>query len=96
MGASPSASASAIPRSVAVLLGERITELRDDRDWSTYRLAQESDLSESYLGELQQGKHEPTLTTLLKLTHAFGLCSIEELLTGRAFGTNDFLEAAGL
>jgi transcriptional regulator with XRE-family HTH domain len=73
-------------------MGERIVVLRKDREWSTYGLAKKAELSESYLGQLEHGKHEPSLTTLLKLTHAFGFCSVEELLAGTRLGTGQLLE----
>ena len=75
------------------MLGKRVAALRRARGWSAYRLARQAGLSESYVGQIERGRHDPSLTTLLKLTRGFGLCSVDELLSGREFGTGDYLQA---
>lgn len=94
MPATPVSISAKLPRSVAVFISERVVELREARGWSTYRLAKKAELSEGYLGELEKGKHDPSLTTLLKLTRAFGFCSVEELLAATPLGTSQFLEVS--
>lgn len=54
-------------------LGARITKLREDREWTTYRLAKNSGLSYSYLAALEEDKHSPSLEVLEKIATGFGL-----------------------
>jgi transcriptional regulator with XRE-family HTH domain len=82
-----------VPRPAAVLIGGRVAEVRESLGWSRYRLAKETELSESYLGQLEKGLYVPSVVTLMTISAAFGLCSVEELLTGRPFGTKDVIAA---
>jgi len=43
---------------------ERIRKLRDDRGWSNYRLARESDISEGTINNLFRLNNQPTTPTL--------------------------------
>lgn len=51
----------------------RIRKLCDDRNWSLYKLAQESNMSYSTLNNLFNRQNTPTLPTLIKLTNGLGI-----------------------
>ena len=59
-------------------LGERVRYLRGDR--TLEELADSAQLSSGSLSQLERGKSDPTLGTLLRLMGALNLRSIEELL----------------
>lgn len=54
-------------------LGNRITKLRTEREWTPYRLAKNSGLSYSYLTALEEDKHSPSLEVIQKIAGAFGI-----------------------
>ena len=51
----------------------RITELREERGWSFYRLAKEAGIPQSTLSNLYQRANAPTVSTLEALCGAFGI-----------------------
>lgn len=59
-------------------LATRLRELRGDEPQR--RLASRTGLSATTIGELERGKHEPRLGTMLALRDAWGLGSIEQLI----------------
>lgn len=72
------------PRNIAIYLGERIVTLREAAGFNTNQLAERAGIRFSTLSELEEGKHTPSLKTLLKLLRALGLSSIEDLTGGTA------------
>ena len=78
-------------RKIADHLGQRIVQCREQRGWNRNVLARRSGLGYSHLRYLEEGRGEPTVSTVLALVRAFGLCSIEELLGG-PLGTRILLE----
>ena len=86
-------SATESPRPSAVLVGKRIRELRLSLNLSKYALAKGAHISQSTVRELEQGKYLPSLETLFAFVEAMGLSSVEEVLTGRRFGTTDIIES---
>ena len=52
---------------------EKIKQLQAERGWSTYRLAQEAQISQSTLSNLSKRNNSPTVSTLQAVCHAFGL-----------------------
>ncbi len=54
-------------------LVERIIELRKERQWSEYHLAKEAGISQSTLSNLINRGNNPSIYTLEKIAHAFGL-----------------------
>lgn len=78
-----------LPRSSAVI-GDGLRRLRTERGWSLYRLANETGLSESYLGLLESGQRDPKLSTLLKLARGLRIGSVELLLG--PFGSVEAIE----
>ncbi len=51
----------------------RIKELMDERDWSEYRLAKESGLSQSTISNLFRRNTAPTIPTLEAICNGFGI-----------------------
>lgn len=52
---------------------KRIVELREQRQWSEYHLAKEAGISQSTLSNLINRGNNPSVYTLEKIAHAFGL-----------------------
>lgn len=52
---------------------KRISELTDERGWSTYKLAQKSGLSTSTIANIYRRNTIPSLATLETLCNAFGI-----------------------
>lgn len=57
----------------AILFGTRVRKLRDTRDWSQERLAEESGLNTVQISHIENGRNEPKLRTILWLAKAFGI-----------------------
>jgi transcriptional regulator with XRE-family HTH domain len=51
----------------------RLKELRKQRDWTQPVLAKRSGLSPGYIARLETGRHDPKLSTLVKLAKALGV-----------------------
>ena len=62
----------------AVALGRRIRGLRNAKDWSQERLAEEADLDRSYIAGIEVGARNPSLKSLERLASALGV-SLAEL-----------------
>lgn len=64
---------------IAKILGEHVRSIRRLRGLSLERLAELAQLSVTYVGEVERGSKEPSLTTLSKLANALGV-SLGELV----------------
>ncbi len=62
-------------------VGENIARLRKQKNLSQYQVSQMADIDRSYLAEIEEGKANPSLKFLLKLSKVFGV-SINEILKG--------------
>jgi transcriptional regulator with XRE-family HTH domain len=62
-------------------VGERIREVREARGWTQEKLADEADLSKSFLSEVENKARNISLGILLRIATALG-ASIEYLATG--------------
>ena len=51
----------------------KITEYRKERDWTEYELAKRSDLPQSTISSWYRKNMQPSLSSLDKIAHAFGL-----------------------
>jgi transcriptional regulator with XRE-family HTH domain len=70
------------PRSPQHLaFGNAIRELRGERGWSQEELGHRSGLHRNYVGGIERGELNPSLTTILKLAKAFDV-QPSELLAG--------------
>ena len=54
----------------ASLVGAEIRKVRLARGWSLSKLAEEADLSATYMGAVERGAKSPTVTTLAKISRA--------------------------
>ena len=61
--------------------GEKIRRLRKKKGWKLVELSVETGLGRVFLSNLENGKHEPKLGTIKKLSNAFDL-TISQLLKG--------------
>ena len=52
--------------------GEAIAQARQALGWTRYRLSKESGVQRKHLQMIEDGKTEPTIKTLRKLTAALG------------------------
>ncbi len=66
---------------VPVLLGQRIRELRSNKGETLKETSQGTNLSVSYLSDIERGRTNPSLQTLELLAKHFGL-SMNDLLSG--------------
>jgi transcriptional regulator with XRE-family HTH domain len=62
-------------------LAERIKALREARGWTQEQLAERAAIQRSYLGDLELGRRNPSVRTLVKVANAFGIV-VSELLEG--------------
>lgn len=61
--------------------GQRVRELRNERDWSQEELADEAELDRTYIGGIERGERNLALRNIQRLAETFGL-TIAELMTG--------------
>jgi len=54
-------------------VGRRVRELRDERGWGAGRLAEHAGLHWTYVREVEQGKRNISVVTLLKLARGLGI-----------------------
>ncbi len=66
-------------RKVLERLAMRLKELRKRNGWTQPILAKKSGLSPGYIARLETGRHDPKLSTLVKLAKAFGVPVTEML-----------------
>lgn len=67
------------------LLAERIKALREARGWTQEQLAERAAMQRSYLGDLELGRRNPSVRTLVKVANAFGI-AVPELFEGSREG----------
>lgn len=66
-------------KDICVALGEHIRQLRKERGWRQIDLAEEADIHENFVTDLENGTKEACLRTLQKLAKAFKI-SVSDLL----------------
>ena len=66
-------------RNVSRGLAVKLKQLRTARQWSQAVLAQKTGLSPGYIARLEMRRHDPKLSTLIKLAKALGV-PVTELL----------------
>jgi len=52
------------------MFGEVVRRLRKEHAWTQEDLAERSDLTTTYIGQVERGDKVPSLTVVLKLCHA--------------------------
>lgn len=60
-------------------LGQRIRDIRSEKDMTQSELAERSDVASNYIAMLERGERNPTYLTLLKIAGGCGV-SISELV----------------
>ena len=61
-----------LSRTAEHLLGEEISRLRKNRGFSQEELGFQAGVHRTYVSQIERGLKSPTLTVILKLTHALG------------------------
>lgn len=67
----------------AQALGRRVRRLREQRGFSQAELAQRSEISTQYLGEIERGRRDPSLSVAARLSSALD-SSLDFLALGEA------------
>lgn len=62
-------------------LGDRIVKYRKQRGYSQERLAADSDIDRVAVGNIEQGRRKPTVTTIYKIAKALDI-KLEDLFRG--------------
>lgn len=60
--------------------GDRVRALRNERRWTQEHLVDRTGLDRAYLSEIENGRRNPSLTTIARLATAFGV-EITDLFT---------------
>lgn len=60
-------------RKVLERLAMKIKALRDQREWTQATLAKRAGVSAGYIARLETHRHDPKLSTLVKLARALGV-----------------------
>lgn len=68
-------------RDICIALGERIRQLRQERNWRQIDLAEETGMHENYVSDLELGRKEICLRMLQTVAQAFDM-KVAELLKG--------------
>jgi transcriptional regulator with XRE-family HTH domain len=63
----------------AVLFGEIVRKLREERGWTQEQLAERAEMNASYLGFVERGDNVPTLTIIIQIAEGLGIVP-DELL----------------
>jgi len=66
---------------VLVALGERIRELREEKNWSQEEFADQCGLHRTAIGLLERAERVPRLDTLVTISKGFGI-TVSKLLWG--------------
>jgi len=59
-------------------LGVRVRELRSKRGWSQEELAGQARLHRTYIADIERGKRNPSLWTIVRIARALG-CPVRDL-----------------
>jgi DNA-binding XRE family transcriptional regulator len=68
-------------KTLSLAFGQRVIELRNEREWSQKHLASTAGVDQGYISRIESGQTEPCLVSLAVLAKAFGL-GLSEMLDG--------------
>jgi transcriptional regulator with XRE-family HTH domain len=60
-------------RAIKGRLGRQVRALRNERGWTQEELAARAKKHPTYIGGIERGERNPTLTVLGDIAHAFGI-----------------------
>jgi transcriptional regulator with XRE-family HTH domain len=63
------------------LLAQRIKSLRTAKGWTQEEFAERAAMQHSYLADLELGRRNPSVRTLVRVANAFGI-AVQELFEG--------------
>ena len=66
---------------IKIQFGMRLRYLREQKGWTQETLAFESNLNKNYISDLENGRRNPTLVVMEKLSYALGI-TLSELTKG--------------
>jgi transcriptional regulator with XRE-family HTH domain len=58
---------------VGEVFGATVRRLRESRAWTQEQLAEQAEMSATYLGFIERGENVPTLTIIFRLARALGV-----------------------
>jgi transcriptional regulator with XRE-family HTH domain len=64
---------------IKMLLGKRMKTLRKSKKWTQEKLGERAEINYKFLGEIERGKQNPSITTLIKIAEALDIKLIEFL-----------------
>lgn len=62
-----------VSQNVIIAFGQRIKELRLERNWSQEFLAEKAGMHRNYIGMIERGERNPSLSNIERLAQAFGI-----------------------
>ncbi|MCL2521245.1 MAG: helix-turn-helix transcriptional regulator [Erysipelotrichales bacterium] len=69
---------------------ERIFNLMNENNWSTYELSLHSNLTQSTISSMFRRKSDPTLSTLIKICNAFNI-TLSEFFSDSNIRNNNYV-----
>jgi len=85
-----------VPSALVVSFGIGVRQLREAQGWSQEKLAENSNLNRSYIGEIERGRVIASLITVEKLALALKLAPSALLTRGEAITQMNFVRGMSL
>lgn len=68
-------------KNIRLIIGERIKQTREALDWTITKCAEELEITQSYLSQIEQGTKSPSLEVLQKIRAKLGV-DLNEIISG--------------
>ncbi|MBP1991838.1 helix-turn-helix domain-containing protein [Paenibacillus eucommiae] len=72
-----------------ITFGQKITELRLEKNWTLRKLAEKSGVSYSLIGSIESGSYKVSRETVISLGNAFHYGQMDELLKLAGYAAGD-------